>query len=140
MTNEKKYKIPLGKIVKEAAKEIKTDVLAPTGHFLEGAFYMNLVPYRMPTFARQQFEPDTTEKKEVYSDGFVKPLNERAEGAGVLFGVVGYFVQLSLYCYACQKGHPEVLAIPVATNLASALYEKGRKVRKMLEDKITGAK
>jgi len=47
---------------------------------------------------------------------------------GTIGGIVADFGQVVGYTYAATEDHPEFLLIPVATNVASGVYEIGRKI------------
>ena len=130
MTEKKPY-VPMKKVVKETAKDISS-YLKPVFDFIKGAgegfFEVSIAPYIFPTLIRQTFSEECSKAE------------ENGAWGGCTLGVVGWIFQSALYYQACKAGHPEALLIPVVTNIASALYEKGKKVKKRLEDEITEEK
>ncbi len=82
-------------------------------------------------------------------DSEIKPIKQHevivGQALGVMPGSLVIFSQMHLYSDLIRKGHPEVLLVPVATNILSGIYEWGRsaqrrlvKKHKDLEDKTIG--
>jgi len=105
---------------------------------LEVGWTLLTMPYVIPSFVRG------------CKDDAVKPSYEfdsNAEMVGAYTGCIGGLVadvgQIVGYAYAVKHDHPEILLIPVATNVASGLYEIGRKMygnakQRVLEKHKTG--
>lgn len=89
--------------------------------------YLTLGPYAISTFSRKSFDALVEAQKAGYCR--YSPLPEAAPfptAIGVFSGVVIDLGQLIGYAYFAVNDHPEVLAIPVATNVLSKMYELGR--------------
>ena len=95
-----------------------------------------VIPYILPTSVRQIKE---------YKDEPLQTLSASQNariGVGFGLGVVTYLGEFIGYAYAATDDHPELLAIPVATNILSGVYEVGRmqynKARERLVRKRNG--
>ena len=67
---------------------------------------------------------------------FSKDRNKFGVALGATAGVLADVAQLIGYGYVSMKyDHPEVWAIPAATNIVSAVYEWGRKARKRVAER-----
>lgn len=76
-------------------------------------------PYVVPTLARKLRRMDT--KSSITQDIGI--------GVGMAGGIAAFVAQTAIYGYvAGYLKHPEVALVPVATNIASGLYEIGRKM------------
>lgn len=85
-----------------------------------------IAPYIIPTDVRFLTEPFSTENPMTTAKGIGGII-------GFLGGAVGIMGQLAGGIYlANDEHHPEVLLIPLATNLASGAYEWYRKTRKTI--------
>jgi hypothetical protein len=84
---------------------------------------MLTIPYIIPTAVRNI--------RNAKSDGDLSKYS-LAKNIGGITGVIGGLVadigQVVGYGYAVKEDHPEFLLIPVATNVASGVYEIGRKM------------
>lgn len=76
--------------------------------------------YTIPTVGRKIRE-EIAIKDEI--DSLPKHYGELTGGA---IGTVAGVVQLFGYCHLATGDHPELLSIPVATNIISGIYELGR--------------
>jgi len=136
--------VSLGKIGRETGKEIyqefNRDIFKPVGNFLMYSsqifFAMNILPYVGPTVVRECNEI-IRESKERDKTKHKLPLSKDIGVIiGAASGVFGLMGQIALYSKAIEKGHPEVLGLLALGNFASAVYEKGRKVKKRLENEL----
>lgn len=128
----------LKEIVTEMSKDFcqsakKTGKDAGDVAILSGVFLLSphVAPYMIPTVIRECKEPGPGPTGRTYN-------------AGKTFFTIGFAASLMItydlhyekhfagYAYAMENGHPEVLALPVVTNIGSLLYEAGRKARKKL--------
>jgi len=132
------YEPTKGEILGEAFSQVRTlvhkDNIRETCNtikeFSKTALGMGLTivtaPYMIPTAVRKYRDVESSERK------FEHPTHEQAQYAGAItgfFGGIGMEIaQLAGYVYLRYHDHPEVLAIPVATNVASGIYELGRSV------------
>ncbi len=96
--------------------------LKQTGEgFISMNVFLNICPYILPTTIQGVREVSQTENK-----------NSRAENVGLSIGLVTGLAldaaQVIGYKYAIQHDHSEALLIPVITNVASGVYEVGRKM------------
>jgi len=133
----KDYEPTKGEILEEAFSQVRTlvhkDNIKETFNTIEEfgktawrfGLFMVTTPYMLPTAVRN-YRDGSSEGK------LGNPKYEQAQYAGALtgfFGGIGADVaQMAGYLYLDFNGHPEVLAIPVATNVASGIYELGRSV------------
>ena len=103
-------------------------------------FYLSMFGnfgYAIPSFKRK-FE----EIGDRAYDSSANVSISKAEGVGSFlfgsgFGLVLSFAQFGVYCNLSDKGYPEVWLIPVATNLASVIYERciRKKLKKNAQEK-----
>jgi hypothetical protein len=97
-----------------------------------GMIRSTIVPYAIPSFLRIGVVPDDDTYSEENNDINIKWFYDM----GSFFG----YIPLSIIHFAvfrdAYKDNPEILAIPIATNLISGIYESYRKTKKSLEDKI----
>ena len=102
--------------------------LKETGqHFLWTAGTVTVSPYILPTvvksFRDSNTSSDETQLDVTYHVGC---------GTGLITGLAIDIGQIIGYGHAVNNDHPEVLAIPVVTNIASALYEKAKSTKEKL--------
>ena len=160
---ENKYKPNAREVLTELYRFAKEEELPriekSTKEFLKylmgTAAVLTLSPYAIPTVRRLAMEgqpctdntpinnpiPDNNTSVTI-PDNVVS--NTHAENWGIGLGLIsGIAIDtgqvLGVY-YAAQHGHYEVLFIPVATNVASGLYELGRKVYKKAEQRVVASK
>ncbi len=104
--------------------KIKENLKATGANILEAAHFFAFAPYILPTVKRIG--------REVREDKSPPQFNITHNIGYPLGAVVGFaldYVQALGYIYAVRNDHYEVLAIPVATNIISALYEKSRRTK-----------
>jgi len=95
--------------------------------FLEMTLYTNLIPYYIPTFARQMKEPEESRDfSRAETLGAVSGFF-----AGGLGGIVG---QVELYIYLTNKTGFPWWAIPAGASTISGLYELGKWINKKYQD------
>lgn len=150
-------KAKLSEIVKETGKEIyqefNRDIFSPVGNALyKGSkftgnlakdvasglknvvymtIFLNVAVYALPTLKRKILEYDIVKQTEEHNS-YIND-TDAEEPIGACLGMVGMIGQICFYADKLRNGHPEYLLIPVVTNLASAVYEKSRKVKERLE-------
>ena len=108
------------------------------GKFFKGAIDINLAPYFITT---------THRKIELNEKGRLDLEDDGVYGLGTGVGyLLGYTAQICAYGYITfGRKHPEILLLPVLTNIVSAYYEIAREkinqkkedsdlVKKLLED------
>lgn len=133
---EKEYSPSLSRIAYEMSKraaKATVEQLNPAketvGAFVYGFAYVNLLPYAIPTAARQILS-----SRVVFGDIKSKILNSffaSGCGFGFISGVLGQIVVYSIVAGRNdESAHPEILLLPVATNTLSLLYESARCVYK----------
>lgn len=61
---------------------------------------------------------------------------EYGMGPGIVLGICSWFAQMWGYGYLASKGHAKALLIPLATNLASGIYELGAKWKKNARERV----
>ena len=116
---------------KEVAFEVMKDIgndLKETGmNVAEVASLFALGPYVCPTVRRFFSEGDA--KIEINKLNFTHCIGYTV---GCIAGFALDFAQALGYVYAVRNNHSEVLLLPIATNVASLLYEKSKKAREKL--------
>ncbi len=136
MKSWKDSKPNLGKVVLETTKEISKNFV---GSLKESMFLYHLyefgrhfIPSFTGTITAPYFFP--TLYRKIAEKGEWDLQGSQALGAigGIATGVCINFVELGLYWNNIKEGNLEVLAIPVITNVASAIYERGREVKERL--------
>ena len=124
------------KSFKEAPYKVGRSLIISGKSFGFTALLTARLSHTLPTFIRYGCDANVkSDTNETPPTQRKKSLGEfsRYEVISVVSGicsglVVGVGGQLSGYVYALEKGYPEVLLIPVATNVASGAYEIGRKM------------
>lgn len=102
----------LGKFGKEFVKD-----------FGESFLRVSVLPYMLPNLFRN-FE------------GIEEDFLDSAGGLiGISSGFFSYAPQVFGYYSLCHKGHPEILLLPVATNVASGLYKLARSAKERMADR-----
>jgi hypothetical protein len=126
--------------LKDISKKIITNAYENTKKFLKPSkegmmeaarvvvgfpFLINAAPYMIPSIVRCcREESPSSEEKMSFSD-------KLAIGA-VYINTLGLaYGHIAAYVEACENGY-EVLAIPAITNIASGIYEMGKKAKKDL--------
>ncbi len=109
---EAKQEISEEEVWKEVKKELKSDAKQFGDYFVGMGFALSIFPYVLPSTVKfvNNIKPD-------YSMKFTKAENAGA-ATGAVVGVLGLCGQAALYA-----NFPQLLLIPVATNLGSAGYE-----------------
>lgn len=97
---------------------------------------LEMIPllYRVPSIVRLNREYSKEHKDESTEDTWADILGGLAGQATAM--AVHMASALCLYEPAIRKGHPEILLIPVATNIASGIYEAGRKAYEDAEQRV----
>lgn len=131
------YKPGLGETVMEMGRDVTNNfgiskigrtAASFTGAFVEVSLGML---YACPTVMRRVGDSSS---RAIPLEG----RNKFGVALGATAGVLADVAQLFGYGYLSIKyDHPEVWAIPVATNLVSAVYEWGRKARKRVAERRT---
>lgn len=80
-----------------------------------------LGPYAIPTLIR------TMNGERLFTDGKYPSVERFGSLIGAAIGVSAIIGQTVGYNYLATHDHPEALAIPIATNIVSGIYELGRK-------------
>ncbi|MEI7718245.1 MAG: hypothetical protein WCI72_00120 [archaeon] len=123
-----------------------------TREFMASVGVINLGPYMMASTKRvfasdRQPIQNNTSQNTLIPDNNVRTCYVPSASAeryglstGVFAGLVLGLGQFIGYNYALKYGHYEVLFIPVATNVASLVYEQGRKVYKRAEQRVVESK
>ncbi len=137
----KKYEPSNGEIYKEMWSELRNvfsrENISTAGRSLKGfgglacgtGGAMLLLPYIVPTALRCLREADGDLSG--YSSA------EKVGGwVGTLGGLAADIGQISGYVYLATHDHPEVLAIPAATNFLSGVYELGRAAYGNARDRV----
>jgi hypothetical protein len=110
------------KFTRENTSNVGKSLKDFVGMYAVGTAFMVGMPYAIPTYARGF-------KNHENSD-YDLEMNAQIVGeiGGIVTGVVADIGQVVGYGYAVKEDHPEFLLIPVATNIASGVYEIGRKM------------
>ena len=108
-----------------AIREVRDFSLGLGGSFAS----WTMSPYMLPTAYRKSSENG------ILSNGYEQPENFGAV-LGSLAGMVADLGQFVFYVEYSIIGHPEVLAIPAATNAVSAAYEVGRNAYIHAKDRV----
>ncbi len=98
-----------------------------------GLLEISKIPYIIPTYVRQS--------KELKEKNLGDYHLEKSEIAGLLASFiasgVGFIGQIALYEHLVKETkHPEIWLVPVATNVASGLYEIGRKMYNNARERV----
>ena len=88
----------------------------------------SICPYISPTAFRVWKEDKSSGKNDV--------ADKIELTAGLLGAIAITYAQAEGYLYAVEHDHPEALLIPVATNVASGVYEIGRKIYNNTRQKL----
>lgn len=85
---------------------------------------LNLLPYVLPT-AKKFFKSKALISSEIAEYGM-----------GAIAGIALGAAQIAGYSYMVEKGNSEILLIPIATNIASGIYEAGRGIYNNAKQKL----
>jgi len=112
----------------ESVKEAGISTVAATS-------LIALMPYRIPTIVRDFREYDASGRLE---NGIWKKASSEKIGAslGIVLGLSSWALQAAGYQYLCNHGHSEALALPLATNVISGVYELGRRHYKKVRNQL----
>jgi len=111
--------------IKKAITPSRKGVIEAAEVVIGAPIAMNILPYVIPSLIAgikntENSNCSDTKESLVYNIGY----GSAAIGGSVLFGSQAY-----LYAGAVINGSPEVLGIPIVTNLLSGIYEIGKKTR-----------
>jgi hypothetical protein len=93
----------------------------------------NVGPYCIPTAAR--IARDTIRAGPAQADDSSYRAGFLGAVTGLTFGIAGTAFQVLGYNYAVQHDHPEVLAVPVVTNLVSGALELYRNAKQRVVER-----
>ncbi len=139
---EEKYRPTKGEVWGEVWNGIKSkftkEKFSRTGKALkdfseewyEGTKGMVILPYVVPSVRRSVREYKRDVKFPLWT------VKDTGVAAGFVTGFVADMGQIIGYGYVVSKGHPEVLLIPVVTNVASGVYETGRSLYRDAKQKV----
>lgn len=107
-------------------------------YFGQGLYGTTIAPYIIPTSYR--FMRNIAKECDEHPSKNTNPIGDIIGGlSGLATGVVGWLVSIGLYADISlnkEHPHPEILAIPIATNLASGVYEIGRVTYRNAESRL----
>jgi hypothetical protein len=103
-------------------------VTETSSKFLVASSALVISPYIVPSVIRTLREADERSKLENYPNKFTMSDNVTYT-TGIFTGFYLDFLQVMGYSFAVDNEHPEVLGVPIITNIASALYERVRNRR-----------
>ncbi len=120
---------------KDNLKNIGSKLKQTGKNFLVGAGLLSICPYVLPTTIRGVKDLESSSSEETLFDS----THHVSFSTGLLSGLALGVAQVMGYSYAAENGHPEALLIPLATNVASGIYEIGRSMydgarQKVLQD------
>jgi len=109
------------KFTRENASKFGKSLKAFSEYTLGIGSLMLAIPYIVPTAVRNFRNVDENTSKTTLAEDI-------GGYTGTACGILADIGQLGGYYYVAKEGYPEFLLIPVATNLASGIYEIGRKM------------
>jgi hypothetical protein len=142
-TKEASYKPTTGEVLGEMGSMLKdfrsslSEPIKDVSKFFSSIIKVNLAPYFIPTTI-YRLDAKLDDRKEEKIDN--------SNRWGDFVGLAGLSIQAAIYysivtskgdSEVLEKGHPEVLLIPLATNLASGAYEFYRIARENVVKKTT---
>lgn len=135
-----KYEPTRREVVREMARSLKVSranlksLKNIAMDFVASATSTAFALYIIPKVARCiRSKEDSSNSEEV---DFSSDIQEIGLYAGFITGVVSWSAQTAAYSYAARNGHSEALLIPVATNVASGVYEIGRFMYNRARDRL----
>lgn len=102
----------------------------------ECVFGLSVFPYILPTSTRLIW----AEKHPSEEPFFKSSADKSGYYFGCTLGIVSDFAQGGAYYYFLKNSHPEILLIPLTTNVLSGTYELGRLLLKNAEKRLTDRK
>ncbi len=107
---------------KQKLNNIINDSLENLAILTETAANVATLPYTLPSIRRRT---NSFGKENSTREKFFKV-------SGFCLGVFSYCIQIPLYWHYAQEGHPEILAMPAVTNIASYGYERWQGAKQRL--------
>jgi len=140
---EENNKAGLEDVCKEMGRDVigfPKKLIRTTSEFASSAIVagvaMAFVPYFIPTAANKTDE--CLSNACPFENQKLSLAEKTGIATGVIVGGVLDAAQICGYHHLAKKGHPEVLAIPVATNVISGLYEWYKSAKKRVESRGKG--
>lgn len=123
----------VGRIARDATKGVLKDVQSLyKNSFMQGFgpwfSYTAKLPHAIPTALRVWKESTIDIPEEINVD-----IGTGGQALGHLLGAASWAGQGFAYYKAVESGHPYLLAIPVATNAASLIFENVRKAKQKIK-------
>lgn len=124
-----------GESLKYAGESLKE--LGVLGALAGGAAVRSLLyPYVLPTIVRKLISDDRKARQARCYPASLDPDENIATSIRIIGGMTLNFGQLLGYSYLATHDHPEALAIPVATNVLSGMYEFGKSTYEHARDRV----
>lgn len=126
------YKPKLKEIVKEMGSEINEGIYKSIINIKDfGVSYLKTVGAILSISYFIPYSNKLWKYTKIATDKEISKAEIAGNFFGTITGIVGVLTQLyGIYPLAVKKGHPEILLLPVVTNIASGLYTWQKHVKK----------